>query len=421
MAPVLLLLATHVALALNSNRYNSTETSIKQEHVNHMQKENFPPENITYLNKGSINGTPHDYELQTWRTVSTAFRTNNKVTNFKELLLNETKKGDIYKFTTQQTYNKYIDPRFVSDEPPTTTVNSIKLAKADYKDENNKTKEEMPRPPESTTNAYYYQDLNNGYNTTYTNLNKHLKPLIKSGKRENVKLREGIIGNRSRGINKKEILTKTTRNCSLENKDPEKSNFHCVNEENLIKSSTFDENGLGNWIKQSELQRGAPTNSPFSSLSKLMNVLKPKSVRFDKTQTDTTRNSRVGTTVQETSTTPYTINETQIEGTKDAHRQQNRSISPELIGTGLRFKSAVIKRAHSPSTNQSTPSARGSANDTVALFNTGLEHPLGTTNSFVITNHQELLNDNVSRETHSSRHVFEASDNQVSCWFQMGI
>ncbi|KAF5272161.1 hypothetical protein FQA39_LY01243 [Lamprigera yunnana] len=60
MAPVLLFLAAHVALALNLNQYIENSTKVKQ--LYYFEREKYQAVIPSYLNKGSINGTRHKYE-----------------------------------------------------------------------------------------------------------------------------------------------------------------------------------------------------------------------------------------------------------------------------------------------------------------------------------------------------------------------
>ncbi|KAK4876122.1 hypothetical protein RN001_012544, partial [Aquatica leii] len=84
MAPVLLFLATHVALAINSNRYNVTEISTKLKHVNYFQNETSRAMIPSYSNKGTINNNTNNYEAvhnantSRWSTPLT-FKDNSKV------------------------------------------------------------------------------------------------------------------------------------------------------------------------------------------------------------------------------------------------------------------------------------------------------------------------------------------------------
>ncbi|KAF5288413.1 hypothetical protein FQR65_LT12026 [Abscondita terminalis] len=115
MAPVLLFLATHVALALNSNRYNNvTENSTKLKHVNYFKKEITQAVISSYSNKGAINSNINNYEtlpnINTPRTTATTFRNIDKVLTSSF----DIKANDEVNLQTTQTSNSNINYNYES-------------------------------------------------------------------------------------------------------------------------------------------------------------------------------------------------------------------------------------------------------------------------------------------------------------------
>ncbi|XP_031350609.1 uncharacterized protein LOC116176265 [Photinus pyralis] len=100
MAPVLLFLATHIALALNSNRYSATESSIKQKYANYFRQEITQAVNTSYTNEGTISSTLH---ATNFNFTTPNFKGNDKVTtawpnntrNYKATF-NSTPNADMY-------------------------------------------------------------------------------------------------------------------------------------------------------------------------------------------------------------------------------------------------------------------------------------------------------------------------------------
>lgn len=382
MAPVLLLLATHVALALNSNRYNSAETSIKQTYDTYGASSS-PTEPSHFVN-GTISELVPKYEVEVsdgTQTPSTGSTTPEFHTRAapKTEPITQTMENTEMKFTPSESPNNYIDQSFFG-VGPRTERNLINFAKPDQKNKSTQTKNKVSLISTQSTRPLSSHNINNVHGPSRLAPSKLSNAEIKTKNYDSFSGRPSSSDGLSFFINATKNNSSTNNNISSEARHPtptDRSKFSSTQPplfRNPSRKSTKSDESL--------------TNRSRSVSSKLMRTLEPNFGGSDATPIEDVRKllSRVKLSTTNT-VSPYGAGETAPKRMRNNSRQQNESIFSELIDSGLRFKSSVIKRASLAPTNQSILHDGNFTNDATEKAHS---KNLRLTSSFFISLGQEL-------------------------------